>query len=76
VLEAPAGRYASEPAGPRRVSAAPDRKLRRDLSEDFAEPYEDDNVPGGRRGTGVRVRFRGLPVVCCWPFWEWGLRCT
>jgi cell division protein FtsQ len=63
VLEAPEERYASEPAGPRRVSAAPNRKLRRDLSEDFAEPYEDDDVPVGRRGTGVRVRFRGLPAT-------------
>jgi cell division protein FtsQ len=40
--------------------------LRRDLSEDFAEPYEDDDVPVGRRGTGVRVRFRGLPAT------KWG----
>jgi cell division protein FtsQ len=45
------------------VSAAPNRKLRRDLSEDFAEPYEDDDVPVGRRGAGVRVRFRGLPAT-------------
>jgi cell division protein FtsQ len=63
VLEAPEQRYASEPAGPRRVSASPSRKLRRDLSEDFAEPYEDDDVPVGRRGAGVRVRFRGLPAT-------------
>jgi cell division protein FtsQ len=48
------------------VPAAPDRKLRRDLSEDFAEPYEDDDVPVGRRGAGVRVRFRGLPAT------KWG----
>jgi cell division protein FtsQ len=48
------------------VSAAPNRKLRRDLSEDFAEPYEDDDVPVGRRGAGVRVRFRGLPAT------KWG----
>ena len=66
VLEAPEERYASGSAGPRRVSAAPNRKLRRDLSEDFAEPYEDDDVPVGRRGTGVRVRFRGLPAT------KWG----
>jgi cell division protein FtsQ len=66
VLEAPGERYASESVGPRRVSAAPNRKLRRDLSEDFAEPYEDDDVPVGRRGTGVRVRFRGLPAT------KWG----
>jgi cell division protein FtsQ len=48
------------------VSAAPNRKLRRDLSEDFAEPYEDDDLPPGRRGAGVRVRFRGLPAT------KWG----
>jgi cell division protein FtsQ len=48
------------------VSAAPNRKLRRDLSEDFAEPYEDDDLPAGRRGAGVRVRFRGLPAT------KWG----
>jgi len=48
------------------VSASPNRKLRRDLSEDFAEPYEDDDVPVGRRGAGVRVRFRGLPAT------KWG----
>ncbi|HTC75159.1 MAG TPA: FtsQ-type POTRA domain-containing protein [Edaphobacter sp.] len=65
MLEAPEERYASEAAGPRRVSAAPNRKLRRDLSEDFAEPYEDD-LPLGRRGSGVRVRFRGLPAT------KWG----
>ncbi|MCU1253125.1 MAG: Polypeptide-transport-associated domain protein FtsQ-type [Edaphobacter sp.] len=66
MLEAPEERYASESAGPRRVSAAPNRKLRRDLSEDFAEPYEDDDLPVGRRGAGVRVRFRGLPAT------KWG----
>jgi cell division protein FtsQ len=66
VLEAPEERYASETAGPRRVSAAQNRKLRRDLSEDFAEPYEDDDLPAGRRGAGVRVRFRGLPAT------KWG----
>ena len=66
MLEAPEERYASESGGPRRVSAAPNRKLRRDLSEDFAEPYEDDDVPVGRRGAGVRVRFRGLPAT------KWG----
>jgi cell division protein FtsQ len=66
VLDAPEERYASEPGGPRRVSAAPNRRLRRDLSEDFAEPYEDDDLPVGRRGAGVRVRFRGLPAT------KWG----
>jgi cell division protein FtsQ len=63
VLEAPEERYASDSGGPRRVSAAPNRRLRRDLSEDFADPYEDDDVPVGRRGAGVRVRFRGLPAT-------------
>jgi cell division protein FtsQ len=66
VLEAPEERYASESGRPRRGSTAPDKKLRRDLSEDFAEPYEDDDLPAGRRGTGVRVRFRGLPAT------KWG----
>jgi cell division protein FtsQ len=51
VLEAPEGRYASE---------------RRDLSEDFAEPYEEDDTSTGRRGAGLRVRFRGLPAT------KWG----
>jgi cell division protein FtsQ len=66
VLEAPEERYASESARPRRVSTAPDKRLRRDLSEDFAEPYEDDDLPTSRRGTGLRVRFRGLPAT------KWG----
>jgi cell division protein FtsQ len=63
VLEAPEERYASDSGGPRRVSGAPNRRLRPDLSEDFADPYEDDDVPVGRRGAGVRVRFRGLPAT-------------
>jgi cell division protein FtsQ len=50
----------------RRVSDSANRKLRRDLSEDFAEPYEDFDVPATRRGRGVRVRFRGLPAT------KWG----
>jgi cell division protein FtsQ len=66
VLEAPEERYASGSGRPRRVSTTPDKRLRRDLSEDFAEPYEDDDLPVGRRGTGVRVRFRGLPAT------KWG----
>jgi cell division protein FtsQ len=37
--------------------------MRRDLVEDFAEPYEDEDVPVGRRKAGVRVRFRGLPAT-------------
>ena len=49
------------------MSASPNRKLRRDLSEDFADdPYEDDDAPAGRREAGVRVRFRGLPTT------KWG----
>jgi cell division protein FtsQ len=67
VLEAPEERFASESVGPRRVSAAPNRKLRRDMIEDFADdPYEDDDAPVGRRTGGVRVRFRGLPAT------KWG----
>jgi cell division protein FtsQ len=66
VLEAPEERYASEPVGPRRVSASPNRKLRRDLVEDFADDLYDDDAPVGRRKTGVRVRFRGLPTT------KWG----
>jgi cell division protein FtsQ len=49
------------------VSAAPNRKLRRDLSDDFADDwYEDDDAPVARRKAGVRVRFRGLPTT------KWG----
>jgi cell division protein FtsQ len=67
VLEAPEQNYASEPAGPRRVSASQSRKLRRDLSEDFADdPYEDEDRFAGRRRAGVRIRFRGLPTT------KWG----
>ncbi len=63
MLEAPEQDYAREPAAPRRTSAAPARKLRRDLSEDFADDFPDeDDAPAGRRQRGVRVRFRwGLP---------------
>jgi cell division protein FtsQ len=49
------------------VSATPNRKLRRDLSDDFADDwYEDDDAPVARRKAGVRVRFRGLPTT------KWG----
>jgi cell division protein FtsQ len=66
VLEAPEERYASEYGGEtRRGANSSNRRLRRDLSEDFAEPYEDD-PPVGRRGAGVKVRFRGLPAT------KWG----
>ena len=62
MLEAPEERYASEGGGPRRVSGAAHRRLRRDLSEDFADdPYEDER-PGTTR-KGVRLRVRGLPTT-------------
>jgi cell division protein FtsQ len=55
---------ASEYSVPRRVSASPNRKLRRDFSEDFADdPYEDDDMPARRRSRGLRLRFRGLPAT-------------
>jgi len=70
VLEAPEKNYASESRGsrgPRRVSASPDRKLRRDLSEDFADdPYWEEDAPASRRKAGLRVRFRGIPAT------KWG----
>ena len=67
MLEAPEVGYASETARPRRVSAAQNRKMRRDLIEDFADDsYQDDDLPVGRRKAGVRVRFRGLPTT------KWG----
>jgi cell division protein FtsQ len=63
VLEAPEERFAPESGAPRRVSVSPNRKMRRDLIEDFADdPYEDE-APVGRRKAGVRVRFRGLPTT-------------
>lgn len=66
MLEAPEERYVSESSG-RRGAASSNRKLRRDLSEDFADPYEDeDDRPAARRRAGVRVRFRGLPAT------KWG----
>ena len=55
--------YGPDSSGSRRVSSSVNRKLRRDLSEDFAEPYDDEDEPVGRRRTGVRVRFRGLPAT-------------
>jgi cell division protein FtsQ len=66
VLEAPEERHGSESGRPRRGAASTDRRLRRDLSEDFAEPYDDDFAPAGRRRGGVRIRFRGLPKT------KWG----
>jgi cell division protein FtsQ len=70
VLEAPEKNYVSESRGsrgPRRVSASPERRLRRDLSEDFADdPHWEDDAPVGRRKAGLRVRFRGMPAT------KWG----
>ena len=67
MLEAPEVGYASETGRPRRVSASPNRKMRHDLIEDFADDsYEDEDAPVGRRKAGVRVRFRGLPAT------KWG----
>ena len=67
MLEAPEVDYASETAKPRRVSAAQNRKMRRDLIEDFADDsYQDDDAPLRRRKAGVRVKFRGLPTT------KWG----
>ena len=63
VLEAPEQDYAPEFRAPRRTSASPKRKLRRDFSEDFADDLmEDDDVPAAARRGGVRLRLRvGLP---------------
>jgi cell division protein FtsQ len=62
VLTAPERNYAPEPAGPRRVSASPRRKLRRDFSDEFADDFiDDEDAPVNRRPTGVRLRFGGLP---------------
>ncbi len=68
MLEAPEERYGSEYGETRRGTSSSSRRLRRDLSEDFAEPYEDE-APVGRRGAGVKVRFRGLPTTM------WGKDC-
>jgi cell division protein FtsQ len=62
VLEAPEQSYASESGGPRRVSASPNRKLRRDFDEELADDFGDDEgAPTARRRGGLRLRFRGLP---------------
>ena len=60
MLDAPETRYAPEQAVPRRTSAAPSRRVRRDFSEDFAADLDDD-VDGAavRRQGGVRLSFRG-----------------
>jgi cell division protein FtsQ len=63
VLEAPEQDYAREVRVPRRKSPAPARKLRRELTEDFADDFPDESdAPSGRRQRGVQLRFRwGLP---------------
>lgn len=68
MLDAPEKEYARESTVPRRTSAAPTRKLRRDFSEDFADDFPDeDDASAGRRQRGVQLRFRwGLPKT------KWG----
>ena len=66
VLEAPEESFVSETKERRRGTVSQDRRLRRDLSEDFADAYEDDDPTAGRRKTGIRVRFGGLPKT------KWG----
>jgi cell division protein FtsQ len=61
VLEAPEQNYASGPVVPRRVTASPNRKLRRDFSEDFTDDFDDEDAPVPQRRSGLRLRFRGLP---------------
>jgi cell division protein FtsQ len=60
VLEAPERNYAPESVVPRRVTASPNRKLRRDFTEEFADDFDDDAAAMPRR-SGLRFRFRGLP---------------
>ena len=60
MLDAPERRYAPD-SGTRRGASSSDRRLRRDLSEDFADPYDEDDAPMVRRRGGVRVRFGGWP---------------
>jgi cell division protein FtsQ len=59
VLEALEQNHAPEFAAPRRTSASPNRKLRRDFSDEFADDFLDEDAPVGRRRGGVRVKFRG-----------------
>jgi cell division protein FtsQ len=72
VLEAPEPNRAPESPVPRRVSASPNRKLRRDFSEDFADDFSDSDdddisVPRRQRKPGLRLRLRGsLPST------KWG----
>lgn len=63
MLEAPEDEYAPD-AAPRRASVTPQRKLRRDFTEDFADGLADgdDDLPPARRRGGVRLRLRvGMP---------------
>jgi cell division protein FtsQ len=61
VLDAPEQNYAPEPVVPRRVTASPNRKLRRDFSEEIADDFDDEDAPALRRRSGLRLRFRGMP---------------
>jgi cell division protein FtsQ len=64
VLETPVQDYAPEPVTPRRGAVTPRRMLRRDLSDDFADGFDDDDgAPVRRRQAGTRIRFRGLPTT-------------
>jgi cell division protein FtsQ len=60
VLEVPEREYASEYEAPRRRAVAPNRKLRRDFTEDFSDDFleDEDALPTRKRG-GVRLKFRG-----------------
>jgi cell division protein FtsQ len=67
VVETPEQSYAPEKAVPRRTSATPRRKLRRDFDEDF-DSFDSDSEEGfegegrgNRRNVGTRLRLRGLP---------------
>ena len=63
MLDAPEPHYAAERTVPRRTSAAPSRRVRRDFSDDFSDDFNDDGEGvGTRRRGGVRLKFRwGLP---------------
>lgn len=63
MLEAPEDEYAPDSV-PRRASVTPQRKLRRDFNEDFADGLADgnDELPPTQRRGGVRLRLRvGMP---------------
>jgi cell division protein FtsQ len=63
VVETPERSYAPEEVVPRRTSATPRRKLRRDFDDEFdsADGFGDDESPGVRRNGGTRLKLRGLP---------------